>query len=184
MEIWKNIDLIKHYAEYHDYEVSNYGRIRNKRTGKIRKTFEHNYELIALKNHNISIHRVVAYLFVENPLNKPEVNHIDGNKFNNHHTNLEWVTRKENVQHGLYVLGKNSNTQKQREAARKNIKIAHEKGLNRLSSIKVICIETNKIFDRKIDACNEHNISIYKINESIHKGRKYNGFSFKHYEST
>lgn len=53
------------------------------------------------KSHSNSVHRYVAMTFVENNQSKREVNHIDGNKENNHYTNLEWVTSKENVSHAF-----------------------------------------------------------------------------------
>lgn len=51
-------------------------------------------------------HRLVALHFCDNPNNYNEVNHIDGIKGNNHFTNLEWCTRKQNQQHMRQVLGK------------------------------------------------------------------------------
>lgn len=63
------------------------------------------YENIKLSGKHESIHRLVAQAFVPNLENKPQVNHIDGNKQNNHYSNLEWVTEKENINHGHFVLG-------------------------------------------------------------------------------
>jgi hypothetical protein len=60
----------------------------------------------------ISKHRLVALLFVDNPNNKTQVNHIDGDKLNNHYTNLEWVTNKENSEHRDNVLDKKNTGEK------------------------------------------------------------------------
>ncbi len=58
---------------------------------------------------HISIHRGVAILYVPNPDNKLQVNHIDGDKLNNHYTNLEWITNQENrnhaIENGLHCVG-------------------------------------------------------------------------------
>ncbi len=89
------------------YSISNFGNIRNNKTNKILKlrTNHRGY----LKT-NISIngekytvfpHRMVAEIFILNSENKPQVNHIDGNKLNNKVDNLEWCTCKENVQHAF-----------------------------------------------------------------------------------
>lgn len=50
---------------------------------------------------NLSVHRLVAKAFVKNPLNKPCIDHIDGNQLNNISTNLRWVDYKENANNNI-----------------------------------------------------------------------------------
>ena len=56
----------------------------------------------------IKLHRLVAQCFIQNPENKPEVNHKDGNKTNNNYWNLEWTTKLENMQHS-HKMGLHNN---------------------------------------------------------------------------
>jgi len=94
-----------------NYEVSTHGNFRNSKTKK-QKTFD----IEALKstktrirvnvqNNNFKkssgfyLHRLIATTFIPNPQNLEEVNHKDGNPYNNRVENLEWMTREDNMRH-------------------------------------------------------------------------------------
>lgn len=61
------------------------------------------------KMKTIKLHRIISNAFIPNPLNKPQVNHKDGNKLNNKISNLEWCTPSENMKHAFKELGIVSN---------------------------------------------------------------------------
>ncbi len=88
------------------YSVSEYGVVLNTRTGKVLKPdlTSGGYRRVTLWNGNynrVTVHRLVAIHFIENPEQYPIVNHIDGNKLNNHFSNLEWCTVSHNTRHAL-----------------------------------------------------------------------------------
>ena len=113
LEQWKEI------MEASNYEISNLGRVRNKTTKKILKgrLSKSGYLQVSVKLNetqkfsNRYIHRLVAIYWIENPENKREVNHIDGDKENNVIENLEWVTSSENQKH-RHKLGNNKTSQR------------------------------------------------------------------------
>ena len=90
-------------SNYDNYEVSSFGNVRNKKTGRILKPSNRGgYYVVGLSNiktKTFQVHRLVAETFIENPENKPHVNHKDKNGLNNNLANLEWNTPKENNMH-------------------------------------------------------------------------------------
>lgn len=104
-EIFREID------GFPDYEVSNLGRVCSFK-GKYPRILKPGkdscgYPIVGICNGGKQVtkrvHRLVAKAFVPNPENKPEVNHIDENKGNNVADNLEWVTCRENINHGTGI---------------------------------------------------------------------------------
>jgi len=114
---------------YPNYLITNNGDIISKKQNKKLRTTKNKggYYLSFLynngKRHTLLHHRLVASLFHDNLENKPQVNHIDGDKSNNHPDNLEWVTPVENMQHSINVLG---NLNKGGDRPKLNYKIAEE----------------------------------------------------------
>ncbi|MBJ8023716.1 NUMOD4 domain-containing protein [Bacillus cereus] len=117
--IWKDVVGYEPF-----YQVSNTGEIRSKdrkvptrnpeklatRKGRIliQMTSRNGYKKVSLTRNvkdkkQIQLHRLVALAFIPNPESKPFVNHIDGDKTNNHVSNLEWVTEKENAEHASEI---------------------------------------------------------------------------------
>lgn len=128
------------------YSVSNYGDVKNNRTGKLMKPRknEKGYLRIGLttngKQKCMRVHRLVAQAFIPNPENKPEVNHIDFDKENNCVNNLEWVTGKENTKHSL------GNRKRSNEKNYKNISNTGEKYISYYSGYYVVRMFGKKYF--------------------------------------
>lgn len=116
VEIWKDI------IDFPNYQISNLGKIKSKeretnvgiknQKTRFRKELilkqtidKRGYSQVILYNNqkakHFKVHRLVAEYFIENINNKPQVNHKDGNKQNNHVNNLEYVTDIENKHHAI-----------------------------------------------------------------------------------
>lgn len=115
-EIWKDI---KGYEG--KYQISNLGNVRSlmyhnakgiRRTSLLKPATDRSgYFRCALSKNNIlttfKVHRLVAQAFIPNPLNLPQVNHLNGNKQDNRAENLEWASNSTNQIHA-YKLGLNT----------------------------------------------------------------------------
>ena len=109
IEKWKVIE------DFPSYEVSDQGRVRNKKTKHVR-AFSNNHGYLQVDLYpgqkTKTVHRLVADAFLgKHP--GMQVNHIDGNKSNNHVSNLEWCSSSENNQHAYNANLRNPPKEKQ-----------------------------------------------------------------------
>lgn len=95
-EVFRMID------EFPCYDVSNFGQVRNRTTGRILKPHvnNHGYLQVCLykdkKRHNCKIHRLVSLTFIDNPDNHKCCDHKDRCRTNNHVSNLRWASYSTN----------------------------------------------------------------------------------------
>jgi len=95
--------LIKDIPDFPNYQISEDGTIYNKKTGReLKQSLAAGYREIGLckegKRKHKYIHRLLAEIFIENPNNYSQIDHVDKNKLNNSLNNLRWVTGHENCQ--------------------------------------------------------------------------------------
>lgn len=175
-EVWNKI------YSWDDYEISTYGRIRSfkgrSQPKMLKQAYsERGYSSVSLCVLSVKtmfrIHRLVAETFIQNPENKSEVNHIDGNPKNNNVENLEWCTPSENMKHSYHVLG-NTNVPSR----------TGTKGVLCPNSKKVIQSDLNgnfvKSWDSMMDVYRETGIHFAGIsNACIGKAKTAGGFKWQ-----
>jgi len=94
---------IRKYQKLDFYAFGKYYDFRYVKNMKL-STDSSGYKFVRLSGKRYSIHRLLATLFIPNPENKPQVNHINGVRSDYRLSNLEWATSKENMQHAYREL--------------------------------------------------------------------------------
>lgn len=157
MEEWRTV------IGFRNYEVSDEGRIRNSKTGRIMKTSidKRGYEKVCLRESGTQdvklVHRLVVESFLGN-ISGLDITHSDGNRSNNNLYNLDVKTRSE------------------------NLKDTYRNGRRQLHKMKkVICVETGEVFESIVDCAEAFNTSPKAISRCVNNPVLANkdGYHFK-----
>jgi hypothetical protein len=142
----------------HTHEITEDGRVFNFKTGKELKKSKNRdgrskveIYLNKDKRKTVSVSRLVAIHFVPNPENKGTVGHDDGDKSNDHYTNLVWQTQAENNLHKFRVL-----------------KYPPQKGRSKI----VVDLSTGVFFDNGYDAADAYCLKKSTLNSMLNGNRK------------
>lgn len=151
---------MKSIIGYNNYLAHKSGNIYSKKTNRFMRPMlnQSGYQYVILQENNTKkkelVHRLIAKSFLNNPYNKFQVNHIDGNKINNNISNLEWCTQSENTIHafknGLMKVSKSS--------------IDNIREMGKLSAKKVINITTGKIYSSAKEASINEGVNYKTLN--------------------
>jgi hypothetical protein len=180
-EVWKPMDEFDN-----DYAVSNLGRFKSLERDIIRKNNglkevkqhikeriikgqqdAYGYVTLTIRNKQMKAHRLVAKYFVENPLNKTQVNHKNGIKYDNRAENLEWCTHEENMKHLYLNMPFKHKTSKQKWCERNNLirklaKFVEAKNLNEVNKARISAINLLKALGVKVNTESKSPVPSYE----------------------